>query len=395
MSENTLVINCGSSSLKFAVYDTLKNVCLVKGVAEPLGSQTPTLKWTIDDKTTQISLLEGADLEFALHEISDKLLADIPVNSIGHRVVHGAEKFKASAVIDDEMIAQVEACNHLAPLHNPANLTGIRIAQKVFGDIPHVGVFDTAFHQSISQEAYLYPLPYEFYEELGVRRYGFHGTSHRYVYLQAAERLGKSVEQTAILSAHLGNGSSATAAENGMSRDTTMGLTPLEGLVMGTRCGDIDPSIHGFLCKEKGYTIEEVDNILNKKSGLLGISGVSNDMRELTAAAEAGNERAQLALDILVFRLAKSLSGLRASLSYCDAIVFTGGIGEHNPWLREAVLRKLSYLGVEVDVEANNEHGKQTDGRISKVGSKLAAYVIPTNEELMIAKETADTLRQR
>ena len=190
MPENTLVINCGSSSLKFAVYDTANNTCLLKGVAEPLGSHAPTLKWSTEADTQKIELPEGADLEYALHSISDKLLANIPIQSIGHRVVHGAEKFKASAVIDDEMIAQVEACNHLAPLHNPANLTGIRIAKKVFGDIPHVGVFDTAFHQSIPKEAYMYPLPYEFYEELGVRRYGFHGTSHRYVYLQAAERLG-------------------------------------------------------------------------------------------------------------------------------------------------------------------------------------------------------------
>lgn len=394
MSENTLVINCGSSSLKFAVFDTTKNACLLKGVAEPLGSQAPTLKWTAGEETQTVNLPSGSDLEFALHEISKKILADIRIRSVGHRVVHGAEKFKASAVIDDEMIAQVEACNHLAPLHNPANLTGIRIAKKVFGDIPHVGVFDTAFHQSISREAYLYPLPYEFYEELGVRRYGFHGTSHRYVYLQAAERLGKPIEETAILSAHLGNGSSATAAEGGVSRDTTMGLTPLEGLVMGTRCGDIDPSIHGFLCREKGFTIEEVDNLLNKKSGLLGISGLSNDMRELTAAAQAGNDRAQLALDVLVFRLAKSLSGLRASLNHCDAIVFTGGIGEHNPWLREAVLKKLSFLGIEVDTEANDHHGEATNGRISTADSQVAAYVIPTNEELMIAKETAETLRQ-
>ncbi len=395
MSENTLVINCGSSSLKFAVFDTVHNICLLKGVAEPLNGSSPTLKWTVDGNTQQEQLPPGSDLEYALHTISEKLLSDTPIQSIGHRVVHGAEKFKASAVIDEEMIAQVEACNHLAPLHNPANLTGIRIAKRVFGDIPHVGVFDTAFHQSIPKEAYMYALPYEFYTELGVRRYGFHGTSHRYVYLQAAERLGKPLAETAILSAHLGNGSSATAAEGGKSMDTTMGLTPLEGLVMGTRCGDIDPSIHGFLCREKGLNIEQVDELLNKKSGLLGISGLSNDMRELVAAAEQGHARAQLALDILVYRLAKSLAALRASLSHCDAIVFTGGIGEHNPWLREAVLKRLAFLGVEVDVQANNNHGKNNKGRISTESSQLAAYVIPTNEELMIAKETADTLRNR
>jgi acetate kinase len=265
----------------------------------------------------------------------------------------------------------------------------------VFGDIPHVGVFDTAFHQSIPKEAYLYALPYEFYKDLGVRRYGFHGTSHHYVYRELARRLGKPVEATAILSAHLGNGSSATAAEGGVSRDTTMGLTPLEGLVMGTRCGDIDPSIHGFLCREKGMTIEEVDNMLNKKSGLLGLSGVSNDMRELVAAAECGHERSQLALQVMEFRLAKALAALRTSLSRCDALVFTGGIGEHNPWLRAGVIKRLSFLGIEVDPDANSNHGRDTQGRISLQGSLVAAYVIPTNEELMIATETAETLRRR
>lgn len=393
MSENTLVINCGSSSLKFAVFDTASHHCLLKGVAEPLGGVKPRLKWSRDGQTTEEYLHANASLEDALHAIAERLLADISIQSIGHRVVHGAEKFKASAVIDEAMIAQVEACNHLAPLHNPANLTGIRMAKKVFGDIPHVGVFDTAFHQSIPTEAYLYPLPYEFYEELGVRRYGFHGTSHHYVYREAARRLGKPIEATAILSAHLGNGSSATAAQGGKSMDTTMGLTPLEGLVMGTRCGDIDPSIHGFLCREKGFSIEQVDEILNKKSGLLGISGVSNDMRELVAAAENGHLRAQLALDVLVFRLAKSLAALRTSLDHCDAIVFTGGIGEHNPWLREAVLKRLSFLGVVVDTAANETHGCATDGCISTPMSQVGAFVIPTNEELMIAMETAETLR--
>ena len=395
MSENTLVINCGSSSLKFAVFDTASHDCLLKGVAEPLGGAKPRLKWTRDGKTVEDFLHTGATLEDALHAIAERLLAGIEIQSIGHRVVHGAEKFKASAVIDEAMMEQVEACNHLAPLHNPANLTGIRMARKVFGDIPHVGVFDTAFHQSIPKEAYLYALPYEFYAELGVRRYGFHGTSHHYVYREAARRLGKPIEETAILSAHLGNGSSATAAQAGKSMDTTMGLTPLEGLVMGTRCGDIDPSIHGFLCREKGYSIEAVDAILNQKSGLLGLSGLSNDMRELVDAAKKGHERSQIALDVLVFRLAKSLAALRTSLDHCDAIVFTGGIGEHNPWLREAVVRRLGFLGAQVDPVANATHGSESDGRISPLDGPVAVYVIPTNEELMIAMETSETLRAR
>lgn len=392
MSENTLVINCGSSSVKFAVFDTISGDCLIKGVAEPLTGGNPTLRWSNDEGKYSVALPFGADLTVALNTISEKILSDITIHSIGHRVVHGAEKFKGSALVDDAMIEQVEACNHLAPLHNPANLLGIRIAKQVFGDIPHVGVFDTAFHQSIPKEAYLYPIPYEYYTDLGVRRYGFHGTSHLYVYRQAALKLAKPVEETAIISVHLGNGCSATAAQGGESRDTTMGLTPLEGLVMGTRCGDIDPSIHGFLCREKGLTIDEVDSILNKKSGLLGISGVSNDMRDILEAIDQGNEQAKLALDIFIFRIAKSIAALRVSIDSCDAIVFTGGIGEHNPLIRQRVLDRLSYLGVEVDSTANEENGLDTEGLISKPGCTVAAYVIPTNEELMIAQETAETI---
>jgi acetate kinase len=391
MSDNTLVINCGSSSLKFAVFDTSAGKCLIKGLAEPLRSERPTLSWSTDKEKQSIDLPAGADLTFALETISGKLLSNIEIKAIGHRVVHGAEKFKSSALIDEAMIAQVEACNHLAPLHNPANLLGIRIAKKVFKDVPHVGVFDTAFHQSIPKEAYIYPIPYEYYTELGVRRYGFHGTSHHYIYRQAAARLGKSVNDTAIISVHLGNGCSATAAQGGESRDTTMGLTPLEGLVMGTRCGDIDPSIHGFLCREKGLKIEEVDEILNKKSGLLGISGVSNDMREILKSVDEGNERSKLALDIFIFRLAKSIAALRVSLDSCDAIIFTGGIGEHNALIRKRVLDRLSYLGVKVDDTANEANGQNTNGLISLSGGTVA-YVIPTNEELMIAQETTETI---
>ena len=392
MSDNTLVINCGSSSLKFAVFDTSAGKCLIKGVAEPLTGSNPTLSWSTEQDKQSIDLPAGADLTIALETISEKLLKDIPIRAIGHRVVHGAEKFKSSALIDDAMIAQVEACNHLAPLHNPANLLGIRIAKKVFEGVPHVGVFDTAFHQSIPEEAYIYPIPYEYYTELGVRRYGFHGTSHHYIFRQAAERLGKSEKDTAIISVHLGNGCSATAAQGGESRDTTMGLTPLEGLVMGTRCGDIDPSLHGFLCREKGLKIEEVDQILNKKSGLLGISGVSNDMREILRSIEEGNPRSKLALDIFIFRLAKSIAALRVSIDHCDAIVFTGGIGEHNAMIRKRVIERLSYLGASIEDASNDINGKETNGLISPAGSAPAVYVIPTNEELMIAQETTETI---
>lgn len=392
MSDNTLVINCGSSSLKFAVFDTIAGKCLIKGLAEPLCSKKPTLSWSTDQEKHKIDLPTGADLSLALETISEKLLANIEIEAIGHRVVHGAEKFKSSALIDDAMIAQVEACNHLAPLHNPANLLGIRIAKKIFKGVPHVGVFDTAFHQSIPEEAYIYPIPYKYYIELGVRRYGFHGTSHHYVYRQAARILGKSLKDTAVITVHLGNGCSATAAQGGESRDTTMGLTPLEGLVMGTRCGDIDPSLPGFLCREAGLKIEEVDEILNKKSGLLGISGISNDMREILDSVKKGDPRAKLAVKIFVFRLAKSIAALRVSLDDCDAIVFTGGIGENSAPIRKRVLDRLSHLGVKVDDEANDDNGRKTNGLISLPGGDTAAYVIPTNEELMIAQETAETI---
>jgi acetate kinase len=393
MFEKSLVINCGSSSLKFAVYDLSNQMCLVKGVAEPLVGGSPKLRWKVDGKAHEIQLTEGADLKLALETVATKVLQDIHISCIGHRVVHGAEKFQKPCVITEAMLEQVEACNHLAPLHNPANLTGIRVAQEVFGAIPHVGVFDTAFHQSIPKEAFLYPIPYEYYEKLGVRRYGFHGTSHHYVFNKAAELLGKSPAETSILSAHLGNGCSATAIGNGASLDTSMGMTPLEGLVMGTRSGDVDPGLHGFLCKTLGLSIEEVDTILNKKSGLLGISGVSNDMRELFSAIEAGNERCRLALNIFIYRLAKSLAGLRVALDNCDALVFTGGIGENNASIRAQVIGKLAYMGIDLDAGANAKNGADTSGLISTKASAVKAFVIPTDEEYMIAKQTQETLQ--
>jgi acetate kinase len=393
MFEKSLVINCGSSSLKFAVYDLSDQKCMVKGVAEPLMGGSPKLSWKINGEKHETQLEEGADLKQALKTVASEVLRSITIDCIGHRVVHGAEEFQKPCVVTDAMLAQVEACNHLAPLHNPANLTGIRVAQEVFGDIPHVGVFDTAFHQSIPKHAFLYPIPYEYYENLGVRRYGFHGTSHNYVFNEAARLLGKPTEATSIISAHLGNGCSATAVNRGASVDTTMGLTPLEGLVMGTRSGDIDPSIHGFLCSQLGITIEEVDKILNKKSGLLGISGVSNDMRALFAGIADGNERCKLAFDVFVYRLAKSLGALRVALDACDAVVFTGGIGENNPSIRALVLERLAYLGIQVDEDANNNNGAATQGLISTQASSVKAYVIPTDEEYMIAKQTQETLQ--
>jgi len=395
---NVLVINCGSSSLKFSLINESDKNTLLQGLAEKLESEESTghFKLAGNPEKRALGLAPGSGHTEAMRAIAELLklpeLADIKVDAIGHRTVHGAEKFKTATIITDEMIKVVEDCSHLAPLHNPVNLIGIRIAQEIFSDIPHVAVFDTAFYSDISKVAYLYPIPYEYYTDLGVRRYGFHGTSHNYVYQQAAKLLGKPLEETAIISAHLGNGCSATASEKGHSVDTTMGLTPLEGLVMGTRSGDIDPSIPAFLAREKGYTIEEIDTILSKKSGLLGISGLSNDMRTLKEAAAKGNQRAQLAIDIFDYRLAKSISALRATLQNMDALVFTGGIGENNANTREATVNRLTHLGVSIDPELNANNGKDTQGRISPTDSPVTVLVIPTDEELMIAEETASAL---
>ncbi len=392
---NTLVINCGSSSLKFAVYNTDNGNCHVKGLAEPIGGVKPTLTWTDESGEKHVQKLPAhADLKTALKALGKHALGTLKIDSVGHRTVHGGERFQEPTLITEQVLEEIEACNHLAPLHNPANLLGIQEAQAAFPDVPHVGVFDTAFHQSIAKEAYLYPLPYEYYEKYGIRRYGFHGTSHRYVYQQAADILGKPIEKTSIISAHLGNGCSATAASGGLSRDTTMGLTPLEGLVMGTRCGDIDPSIHGFLQKRNGMSLKEIDSVLNKKSGLLGLSGISNDMRTLREKAAEGSERARLALDIFVFRLAKSIAGLRVAIDDCDALIFTGGIGENDRATRAETINRLGFLGLTLDPVANANNGVDQKGRITTPESSVAAYVIPTNEELMIAQETASILGQ-
>jgi len=395
---NVLVINCGSSSLKFSLINESDKNTVLQGMAEKLESDAPAgyIKLAGQSKKRALELAPGAGHAEVMRAIAAALasdeLADLKIDAIGHRAVHGAEKFKTATRINEEMIQVLEDCSHLAPLHNPVNLVGIRIAREVFADVPHVAVFDTAFYANIAKQAYLYPIPYEYYTDLGVRRYGFHGTSHKYVYQQAAKLLGKPLEETAIISAHLGNGCSATSSEGGQSVDTTMGLTPLEGLVMGTRSGDVDPSIPAFLAREKGLSIEEIDTIFSKKSGLLGISGISNDMRTLKQAAEEGNERAQLAIDIFDYRLAKSISALRATLSSMDALVFTGGIGENNASTRECTVKRLAHLGISIDPELNVNHGRDTGGRISPEDSPVAVLVIPTDEELMIAEETATVL---
>jgi acetate kinase len=385
-----LIINCGSSSVKFALIGTRRETLILSGLAERLGSPEAVMNWKTGDEKHQRAL-PGAELVKALHEMLGILPANVVVVAVGHRVVHGAEAFSHSVRIDGDVLAGIEKCNALAPLHNPANLAGIRAAQQVFPQTPQVAVFDTAFHQTLPERAYLYAVPYDWYKTDGVRRYGFHGTSHRYVAGEAARRLGQPLESLGLITAHLGNGCSAAAVEGGRSVDTTMGLSPLEGLVMGTRSGDVDPSLHEFMAKQRGWTLERVMKALNRESGLLGLSGVSNDMRTLVEAAQGGDARAQLAIDVFAYRLAKSISGLAAALSRLDAIIFTGGIGEHSKVVRAATAAHLKVLGVELDPALNERHGEPSTGRISRTGTR-ACLVVPTNEELMIARETLSVL---
>ena len=325
-------------------------------------------------------------------EVLDQVLQalrEYRVMAVGHRVVHGGEAFSDSVVLDAASIRRIEACSELAPLHNPANLLGIAAARARFPDVPHVGVFDTAFHQTLPPKAYLYAIPYELYLRHHVRRYGFHGLSHSYVAREAALRLGKPVAELQLVTAHLGNGCSACAVRGGRSVDTTMGLTPLEGLVMGTRSGDVDPNLHEFLVEHAGLSLTEVTDLLNRKSGLLGLSGSSNDMRTLLDARERKDERASLAIDVFCYRLAKAVLGLAAALERVDALVFTGGIGEHAAAIRAETLGALRVLGPVLDPKLNSMHGQTSNGRITTAGSRLLSLVVPTNEELVIARETA------
>jgi len=381
-----LVINCGSSSVKFALISGETELPLITGLVERVGSPEAELSWKLDG-SKQSKLLPGADLVESLNEVIAVLPDGVDVTAVGHRVVHGAEEFSGSVMITDAVMEALDRCTPLAPLHNPANIAGIRASQEVFPGLPQVGVFDTAFHQTLPQHAYLYPVPYEWYTEHGVRRYGFHGTSHRFVAGETARRLGKDLNELSVVVAHLGNGCSACAVENGESADTTMGITPLEGLVMGTRSGDVDPSMHAFIANALGWDLDRVMTALNKESGLLGLSGESNDMRTLVAAAEAGSDRARIAIEVFAYRLAKSIMGLTAALSKLDAIVFTGGIGENSSGVRARALEHLKVLGVRVDSRLNEQNGDERNGRITEEGCPLC-LVVATNEELMIARET-------
>jgi acetate kinase len=388
MQQNTLVINCGSSSLKFAVISPQTGHCVIEGLAERLGTEQATLGYSHGEQSHSVSLT-AYDHQGAIAAVIEQLTQHnllSTLTGVGHRVVHGGERFSESVIVNDEILALLEQLNPLAPLHNPVNILGIKAMFKLLPELTQVAVFDTAFHQTLPPHAYLYALPYEYYKNDGVRRYGFHGSSFRYVSQQAAKQLNKPLEESNLLIAHLGNGCSACAIKNGISVDTSMGLTPLEGLAMGTRSGDIDPSIIQFLADRMSLSLNQVMNILNKKSGLLGITGFSNDMREIQQAAEQGNERATLAIEIFAFRVARYLGALAVSLPSIDALVFTGGIGENDRLSRSLIIEHLAILGFELDGQLNKQNG-DTMGKISS-GDSTTALVIKTNEEWMIAQDT-------
>lgn len=386
-----LVINCGSSSLKFALFPAGEQSPLMSGLAECLGEADARITAKINDaKTTE--QLNGQGHAAAL-DVLLRILAEhswlASVKAVGHRMVHGGEAFKASVVVDQAILAEIEAHNNLAPLHNPANLLGIRTALAKMPEIPQVVVFDTAFHQTMPPAAYLYALPMSLYREHGVRRYGFHGTSHRFVAEEAVRLLKLDPEDHGLVIAHLGNGGSATAVLNGKSVDTTMGMTPLEGLVMGTRSGDVDAGALIHLARNAGWDINEMDTVLNKKSGLLGLSELSNDMRAIEGAAAEGHEGAKKALDVFIHRLARHIGGLATSLPRLDAIVFTGGIGENSSTVRKLTIDRLKVFGITLDDAANEATIRGKSGVISK-GKGPLAMVIPTNEEWMIARDAAE-----
>lgn len=388
---NILVLNCGSSSAKFGVLDTAAEVELISGIAQRLGSPQASLDWKLQGKK-ESRPLPGADHNVALRAVVDLLktagLAD-GLKGVGHRVVHGGAKFSGSIAITPEVVHKIEECIPLGPLHNPPNLLGIQIAKELFPKLPQVAVFDTAFHQTMPPKAYTYPVPYEWLDKHQVRRYGFHGTSHRFVAQHAIKELGLNPNDCGLVTAHLGNGCSCAAVKNGKSVDTTMGLTPLDGVIMGTRSGSVDPAIIGHIKKVAGLSAEKVIDALNKQSGLLGISGLSNDMRTIEEAAGQGHARAQLALDIFCYVLAKTLAALVVPIGRLDALVFTGGIGENSKLVRAKVVEQLGFLGLTLDPAANSVHGKGQHGRITKE-TKPQAVVVPTNEELMIAEDTAE-----
>jgi acetate kinase len=390
-----LVLNSGSSSVKFALLLPGTGERLMSGIGERLGTPEALLRVQWFPAPATEERLPGGTHQAVVARVLDHLAeaghSDAELLGAGHRVVHGGEQFTSSILVDDAVIAALRSYSHLAPLHNPANLAGIDAVRAVLPDLPQVAVFDTAFHQTMPPHAFRYAVPEEWYKRYGVRRYGFHGISHRFVSEQAATMLGRPPHELRLVTAHLGNGCSATAVRDGVSVDTTMGLTPLEGLVMGTRSGDVDPGLIGYLAGRTGMNADELTQALNADSGLQGLSGVGNDMRTVADAAADGNERAQLALDVFVHRLAKAIAALVVGLQRLDALVFTGGIGENSAVVRSLVLSRLGFLGLAEDVGANADHGRHTGGRVSLAGPVLA-LVVPTDEELLIARDTASVI---
>ena len=392
---NVLVINCGSSSLKFQLINAENEDLIAKGLCErigidgsqlvysPTGGEKTTKSVPMPDHTTAVKLVLEALCDSQIGVV--KSLSEI--NAVGHRIVHGGEKFAASTLLTDEVIKGIEECNDLAPLHNPANLIGINACKELMPGVPMVGVFDTAFHQTMPEEAYLYGIPYEYYTKYKVRRYGFHGTSHSYVSRKAAELMGKSYEDSKIIVCHLGNGASVSAVKNGKCVDTSMGLTPLEGLIMGTRSGDLDPAIIEFIAKKENKTIEQIMNILNKESGVLGLSGgLSSDFRDLEAADAKGDTAGTRTLQAFCYRVAKYIGSYMVSLNGVDGICFTAGVGENSGYVRAAICEKLGFTGIKLDKEANAKRGEDIIISSNTEGPKV--MVIPTNEELMIARDT-------
>ncbi|OUL58895.1 acetate kinase [Pseudoalteromonas ulvae] len=392
LDQHVLVLNCGSSSLKFAILDAQSGDELITGLAECLISEDARLKYSYQGQKQTESLIANASHQQAITRLVDIIKANKLERSliaVGHRVVHGGEHFTQSVVITEHVKQVIADTISLAPLHNPANLVGIEAAEKAFDTLPQVAVFDTAFHQTMPKHAYLYALPYELYQQHGVRRYGFHGTSHHYVAKQAATVLQQPFETLALISAHLGNGCSVTAIKNGVSVDTSMGLTPLEGVVMGTRSGDIDPGLFNFLTQQLGYSAVKIDTLLNKQSGLLGLSKLSNDCRTIEDAHLAGNAQASLALEVFCYRLAKQIAAYVVPLGTLDGLIFTGGIGENSQLIRQKVIDSLNFFGFKLNEQANSQARFGQSGVITSNQTGPQALVIPTNEEWMIARDAA------
>ncbi|RDY71227.1 MULTISPECIES: acetate kinase [Halobacillus] len=393
MSNKILAINAGSSSLKFQLIEMPEETVITKGLVERIGLNDAVFTIEVNDEKDE-TVTDIPDHGEAVKMLLDKLTANgiidslDEINGVGHRVVHGGERFSESVLITDEVIKEIEEVSDLAPLHNPANLTGINAFREVLPNVPHVAVFDTAFHQSMPEQSYLYSLPYEYYEEYGIRKYGFHGTSHKYVSERAAEMLGRPVEELRLLSCHLGNGASIAAIEGGKSIDTSMGFTPLAGVTMGTRSGNIDPALIPFIMEKTGKTANEVMNVLNKESGMLALSGFSSDLRDIEKRAEEGDERAELALEVFSARIHKYIGSYAARMHGIDGIIFTAGVGENSVTMRERVLKGLEFMGVYWDPALNKVRGKEAF--VNYPHSPVKVMIIPTNEEVMIARDTVE-----